>query len=184
MRDTYIYYFQAKFPNHTTKNHQVQVPERPSMLVEEIVDPDGTKRPGKTRWRPLRVEYFWPEEIPSEFPDICPILVNCYEIGAEVFKTAKDPDDLMKSVACKLGEGVLQRWHKQSGTMIEEWTLKGLWPHTVDFGELCYSSRADVEINIVWRFLEATYTKHERKECPSSTEITTDTPVNSIRTIG
>ena len=185
MRDTFIYYFQAEFPGHTTKNHPVKVPDRPCMVVEELVDPDGTKKPGKTRWLPLRVEYFWPEEIPSEFPDICPIMVECYKIGVDAFTEARTPDELMAAVGPRLGKGTLQRYHKQSGTMIEEWHLKGLWPHTIDFGELCYSSRADVEINIVWRFFEATYTDHRKgDECPNSTEITTPTPINSISTTG
>lgn len=142
------------------------------MLVEELVDPDGTKRPGKTRWLPLRVEYFWTEETPDKFSDICPILSKCYELGSEAFKTAKTPEELMKSVAGQLGKGILQRYHKQSGTMIEQWVLKGLWPHTVDFGELCYSTRADMEINVVWRFFEAEYTKNEIKTCPSLTAST------------
>ena len=157
MQDSYRYFFQATFPGHTTKNHLVTMPKRPELLIEEIVDSDGSKRPGKTRWLPLTVKYFWPEETPDESTDLFQALADIYGFGAVHLKESKSPDELMSKIATHLGSGVLSRYHKQSGTMIEEWRLKGLWPHSVNFGEMCYSTRADIEIEIVWRFTDAEY---------------------------
>lgn len=159
MRDTYRFYFQAAFPGHTTELHHVQVPDRPCLVLEETIDADGTVTPGKGVWKPLLVKYFWPEEEPNGGQDLFKVLAEYYQLGATAFKEAKTPEELMTEVADKLGTGTLLSYHKQTGRLVEKWTLGGLWPHTVDFGELCYSSRADVEINVAWRFLSAKYEK-------------------------
>ncbi len=184
MRDTYDYYFQAEFPGHVTKNHHVTVPERPELLIEEIVDPNGAKRPGKQRWLPLLTKYFWPEEMQDESADLFKALAFMYEEGAIAFKDSNSPEDVMTKVASKLGKGILQRYHRQSGKVIEEWVLKGLWPHMVNFGELCYSTRADVEIEVTWRFFDAQYTSHKGDVWKEGTGLTTPSAQNSLTTIG
>lgn len=184
MRDTYVYYFQAEFPGHTTKNHIVTVPKRPELLIEEVVDADGTVTPGKQRWLPLLTKYFWPEEVQDEAADLFKALAFMYGEGAEAFKDATSPEEVMTKVSSQLGKGTLQLYHKQTGTLVEEWKLKGLWPHMVNFGELCYSTRADVEIEITWRFFEAQYTSHKGKEWNARTDLTTPSAQNSLTTIG
>jgi hypothetical protein len=37
-----------------------------------------------------------------------------------------------------------------------------LWPHYVNFGDLCYSSSDEVEVEIGWRYMNATKEKHEQ----------------------
>lgn len=41
---------------------------------------------------------------------------------------------------------------------IEEWKFTAVWPSTVDFGELCYSSSEEVYLTITWRYKTSEYT--------------------------
>jgi len=40
---------------------------------------------------------------------------------------------------------------------IEEWNFTECWPHAVNFGELCYSSNEEVDLEITWKYRTGEY---------------------------
>lgn len=110
------------------------------------------------------------------------VLAQFYQTGANIFeRTDFTPDQLGAAVGPMLGEGSLKLLmpsppscpncdHPLPYTIglggsrtwkpIDEWKLIGLWPHSINFGELCYSSSTEVEIEVTWRYKVAEHIPH------------------------
>lgn len=71
------------------------------------------------------------------------LLAQFYQFGADYFKNGElSGDDVAKKLEKELGEIWLEnRYH-----------FTGVWPHSANFGELCYSSDPTVDLEITWRY--------------------------------
>lgn len=70
------------------------------------------------------------------------ILAEFYKAGSEIFGD-KNPVDNLYKIKDKLGTITIKRDK-------EIWTLTEAWPHSVNFGELCYSSDESVNVEVTW----------------------------------
>lgn len=70
------------------------------------------------------------------------IMAKFFGIGSEIF-SGKNPIDNLYKIKDKLGTVVIKR-NK------EIWTLTNAWPHSVNFGELCYNSDDSINLEITW----------------------------------
>jgi len=71
------------------------------------------------------------------------IFVDFFKFGADYFEKGKvNGEDVAAKIKHQLGEIWLDdRWH-----------FSGVWPHSVNFGEMCYSSDPTVDLEVTWRF--------------------------------
>lgn len=81
------------------------------------------------------------------------ILADFFYFGADVFKAWKSVDEMEEKVRKMLGTGKLTMYNNV-GEAMKEWQFKGMWPHSVNFGELCYSTDSTVELDVTWRYQE------------------------------
>lgn len=81
------------------------------------------------------------------------ICAKFYDYGADIFKDSS-PHERFSDIQQMLGTGTLTT---MDGLSI--WNFEGLWPHSINFGDLCYSSDTTIEIEVTWRFQKCTHTE-------------------------
>ena len=83
--------------------------------------------------------------ISDNIQDLTPLLnllYTFYAFGADYFKEGK-----------LSGQDVAEKMKDQLGELeVKNVIYKEVWPHSVNFGELCYSSDPTVNLEITWRF--------------------------------
>lgn len=75
------------------------------------------------------------------------ILSDFFSFGSLLFS---DPKTYLAQIKDQLGTIVIETYDEQKLT--ETWNLIGVWPHAINFGEMCYSSDDKMEVNITWGF--------------------------------
>ena len=70
------------------------------------------------------------------------VFAEFYQFGADYFENGKLSGD---DVAAKLRNHLGQIW-------LDQWHFESVWPHSVNFGELCYSSDPTINLEITWKF--------------------------------
>ena len=89
---------------------------------------------------------WYPEELFS-------VLADFYSFGTELFS---EPGVHLEHIKDKLGQLDLVLYDG-CGTTLETWRLKGVWPHAINFGELCYSSSSEIDIEVTWGYKDVEY---------------------------
>ena len=70
------------------------------------------------------------------------LLARFYQFGADYFTNGElSGEDVARKLEKELGEIWLENYH-----------FTGVWPHSVNFGELCYSSDESVDIEVTWKY--------------------------------
>lgn len=121
--------FEATFPNGKIPLHFVKVNARPGTLETFTITYVIDSKES---------EPFWP------------VLQSFYSNLDEKIDTAS------KEWLSKLGAGTLKLWDG-AGTLLETWELEGLYPFSVNFGELDHSDSDYSTIEITWRYSKANY---------------------------
>jgi hypothetical protein len=155
----YRWKFSADFPGATLAEQFVKIDERPTLHIVEKENSDGSFRIEKQSWAPLVTTFYdpgttGPQELKCDLTGLYTLLAGFYDFGACLFKT-DDPSEKLEEIKDRLGTGKITMYDGE--TPIEIWELRGLWPHSVNFGDLCYSSSDETEIEITWRFKECSY---------------------------
>ena len=77
------------------------------------------------------------------------LLADFYQFGADYFEHGKLSGD---DVAAKLRHQLGEIWlgNPQKSTYSYHYT--GVWPHSVNFGELCFSSNPSFDLEITWKY--------------------------------
>lgn len=86
------------------------------------------------------------------------ILADIYQFGADLFKNWQElpPHEQLEFVKTKLGTVTITKYDGHTGTPKQEWIMTEAWPHSVNFGDLCYSSDPSMDIEVTWRFKKCT----------------------------
>lgn len=135
----------------------VQVAARPSLTIEETeLNFLNAKRyvPGKATWETISVSY-----VDVATQDNLPLfdwIATLYDFT--------DPVNLHQASqsADYAGIGALQMY-SGCGDPLELWTLGDIWPQSINFGELDYTSTDNCMIELTLRFSQVTY----KSLCPS-----------------
>jgi hypothetical protein len=143
----YRWTFSIEFPGHSVVDRHVKINARPSLHIVEKENIDGSFRIEKQAWAPFTTTFY---TVDGDLQNLFQVLASFYDFGADLFKNA-DPSEELDKIASKLGIGTLKMFGP-TGDLLDEWSLSGLWPHSVNFGDLCYSSSADIEVEVTWRF--------------------------------
>ena len=111
--------------------------------------PHQIEKDGKTFWSPLVTIIHCPdghENDPRHAEMIKPLwdaLSYFYGFGAELFASGEPEKNLYK-IGSAMGSGTL------SGD--KTWEFTGIFPMSVNFGDLCYSTTSDMDLEVTWRY--------------------------------
>jgi hypothetical protein len=120
-----LYTFTAKFPHGEIKQRFVKVD----------AEPDGST---------VKMTFDVAEE-----DDLWPVLSKLYLFGHDLFESFSL--EKLAGVKEHSGTGVLKQFDGK-GVEAKVWNLTELWPRSVNFGELCYSSSSDLDVEVVWHY--------------------------------
>lgn len=133
----------------------VKLAARPSLTVEETPINFLNGRmyiPGKAEWETLSVTFY-----DVSYASASKGQEVLYNWLASVYDFTK-PDELKQNSKARGygGTGILTLYDG-CGVGLEKWTLTDLWPTSVNFGDLDYSSSDEVTIEVTLRFSTAAY---------------------------
>ncbi len=134
----------------------VKVAARPNLSIEETeINFLNAKMwiPGKASWETITVTYI----------DIAGTAnMPLYDWLATVYDFT-NPTTLAMGVNKRAysAEGIL-KMYDGAASVLETWTLQNVWPQTINFGELDYSSSEEATIELTLRYSDV---KYEAGEC-------------------
>jgi hypothetical protein len=131
--------------------HYVKVSNRPSLEIDETelnFLNATTWIPGKAKWQPLSVTYV--DVANEKMKPLYDWMLSLYNFN--------EKNDL----PCTEKEGwdstaVLMMWDG-CGKQIEQWELANVWPQSINFGDLDYSSSEEATIELSLRYSNVHYT--------------------------
>lgn len=145
----------------TVPRHYVKTAARPKLAVEEteinFLNAKGWI-PGKASWESISVTYL--DVATFDAKPIFDWLCSVYNFSG----TSDTRSNQGSSARDYAGTGVLNVL-SGCGDLIERWTLRNIWPTSVDFGELDYSSSDICEIQLDLRYSDVVY----ENNCPGFT---------------
>lgn len=155
--------FQLSTPCGDIPEQIVKVANRPSLTIEETeINYLHGKMwiPGKASWETLSVTYYDVVNAGGAKGDIS----NLYNWMSTVYNfNATDGNVTMSSVK---GTGATGSGYAGTGTLtmydgcgksMETWKLDHVWPQSINFGDLDYSSSEESNVELTLRYSKATY---------------------------
>lgn len=121
--------------------HYVKVAARPKLSIEktEVNFLNATTwMPGKAKWEPISVTYI---DVPAQD------MAGLWNWIATVYNFT-DPNGLSQSEKAGWNGVGLLTLYDGCGAPLERWLLGSMFPESVDFGELDYSSSDEVTIEL------------------------------------
>lgn len=104
-------------------------------------------------WNPLIFTVVSEGEIDENLTTLYGILAGFYDYGSKIFSD-DNPQERFGEIQPLLGTATLT-----SADGLRIWNMEGLWFHSVNFGDLCYSSSSELEIEVTCRFQKCTFTE-------------------------
>lgn len=158
----YRWSFALTTPCGDVPENLVKISSRPQLNIEETQIDFLHGRmwiPGKGNWETMTVTYY---DIVSGSEDVTKLyswLKTIYEFDNPTFLR-------QSSVRGSESTGAPRGWGAKAtlnlydgvGTVVETWQLGMVWPTSVNFGDLDYSSSDLVEIELTLRYSEVTFT--------------------------
>lgn len=105
----------------------------------------------KNGWSPFSTTFLC--ENAESYPELMRMLYSFYNFGATVFSDWESLQKMEENISPLLATGTLRK-HIDSEITTDIWNFKHLWPHSVNFGDLCYSSDPTIHLEITWRAKE------------------------------
>lgn len=158
----------------TVPEYFVKLASRPNLTVEETelnFLNEKTWIPGKAAWETITVTYI--DVATKDNQPLWNWLASVYNFSGSSSNGGSNnsyatqgsqPGDYE-------GTGNLRMWDG-CGTLLEKWTLKRMWPTSVNFGELDYSSSEAATIELTLRYSGVEY----QSMCPAFTPVGKCTP--------
>ena len=154
----YRWTFGARWGGQDIPTAFVKVANRPNLTIEqtEINYLHGKMWiPGKGTWETLTVGYYdMGGTDAAQMQSLWNWLVSIYDFtnAASLKQTSKRGNDGNDSGWAGVGTLTM---YDGTGTEMEHWTLKNMWPATINFGDLDYGSSEVATIDLTLRFSEA-----------------------------
>jgi hypothetical protein len=167
------YYFELASPVANIEPTAVVIKEKPKK-----------NETYQTGWEPLIFTVSYNGETNMEYGmPFLNLLAQFYKFGWETFSewSRGGVENMEHEISQMLGTGKLTMY-SGIGEVMESWTYKQMWPHSVNFGELCYSSDPTVDLEITWRFKECMHyipqsqNRPKDEVAPTSSSSSTQTP--------
>jgi len=153
----------------TIPEHFVKLASRPNISVEETeinFRHGKTWIPGKGTWETITVTYYDVNQ--TDNLDLYSWLATVYDFTDPVgLKQASKRSEYGAVGTLTLFDGC--------GSPMERWEMEGMWPTTINFGDLDYSNSEEVTIELTLRYDQVKYTPI----CPAGGIAPCCTPCNS-----
>lgn len=137
--------------NKSVPKHYVKLAARPSLSIEEteINFLHGrTWLPGKASWETMTVTYI--DVADFDMGPLFSWLTSIYNFADPVnLQMGSQRRDYTATALIKLWDGC--------GNLLELWTLRNVWPTTINFGELDYSSSEETTVELTLRYSDVKY---------------------------
>jgi hypothetical protein len=112
---------------------------------------------GKGKWQPITVTYIDTTDIVMK--PLLDWIASVYDLATPNALWQSEPSGYMGTATLNLYDGC--------GNALERWILYGVWPHSVNFGDLSYSESEEVNIELSLRY---NLVEHQGLCGPSSTK--------------
>jgi hypothetical protein len=140
----------------TVPRHYVKLAARPNLAIEETeINFLNAKTwiPGKASWETITVTYI--DVASSEAAPLFRWLASVYDFTDPInLHQGSQRLDYAATAVIKMWDGC--------GSLLETWTLKDVWPTSVNFGDLDYANSEEATIELTLRYSDVTY----KNECP------------------
>ena len=159
----YRWTFALKWNGKSIPENYVKLASRPNLTIEETeINYLHGKMwiPGKATWESITVTFYdVANRAGKDVVDLYSWLASIYnfqDTGAKSMQqtTIQGNGDTQPGWA---GTAVLNMYDG-CGESMETWTLQGVWPSAVNFGDLDYSSSEEATIECTLRYYKAQYT--------------------------
>lgn len=131
--------------------HFVKVAARPQIDIDEVelnFLNAVTWLPGKARWQTMNVTYI--DVASQEMAPLYNWLASVYNFTDPVnLEMGSQRKDYTATGVLKLYDGC--------GQLLERWTMMDMWPTSINFGDLDYSSSDEVTIELTMRYSQVKY---------------------------
>ncbi len=135
------------------QRHFVRVAARPNLQIQEIeLNFLNAKEyiPGKGEWNSIQIQYI--DVADQQMTELYSWINTTYEFGGrQSFVNLRQSEK-----AGWAGEGSLILYDG-CGKALEQWTLRKMWPQTVDFGTLDYADHEFVTVDLTVRYTDVSY---------------------------
>jgi hypothetical protein len=123
-----------------------------TLVTNKVIVPQPNDSPVK--FSPFITSFFYngSKETPEDIKLLFDIMAKVYLLGSDLFEDFNK--EKLEEISSKLGKGTLI---EKDNSIQKIWEFEGLWPHSVNFGDLCYSSSEEVEVEITWRFQKCNF---------------------------
>lgn len=89
------------------------------------------------------------KEICHENKELLAIFAEFFDFGAKYFEKGElNGEDVAAKLRLQLGELYLGNRAKSNYS----YHFTGVWPHSINFGDLCYSSDPTVHLEVTWKY--------------------------------
>ncbi len=148
--------------NSLIPEHYVKLASRPNITIEEteLNFLNGkTWIPGKGTWETITVTYYdvGGSGLTQDNRELFNWLSSVY--GFQDVRTLQN-----SKTSQYTGTGTLILWDG-CGQAMEQWVLRGMWPQSINFGELDYASSEECTIELTMRYTSVEYQSY----CPGFT---------------
>lgn len=133
----------------------VRVAARPNISIEETelnFLNSKTWIPGKASFETITVTYLDVAAKRAESADLYGYLNNVFEFTKPARRMGSTLNDYAAEAFLRLYDGC--------GQPIETWSFRDMWPTTINFGDLDYSSSDTCDIELTFRYSDFSYESH------------------------
>lgn len=139
----------------------VKVASRPQLDIDEteIHFLNGiTWIPGKGRWQPLTVTYY--DVADDTLQPLYDWIASVYDFNKALGESDKKDSGDLKQTEKEgwAGSGILTMLDG-CGETLETWEFADVWPQSINFGDLDYSTADECTIDVTFRYSKAKLTK-------------------------
>lgn len=142
--------FQINEPFYTPP-YYVKVASRPKLDVDvtELHFLNAVSYiPGKGKWQPITIT--WRDVAKSDMAGIWNWIATVYNF--------QQPNNLPQAEKKDWNGSATLRLYDGCGSVLETWTLSSMWPQSVDWGDLDYSSSEEVTMAVTFQYSQVKYT--------------------------
>lgn len=146
----------CKNEKNVVPEYFVKVASRPNLEIEETeINHLNAKMwiPGKASWQTITVTYI--DVAHQEMQSLWNWMATVYDYTDPVNLKMGNRRDWDATGVLNMYDGC--------GALIEQWQLQHVWPTSINFGELDYSSSDEATIELTLRYWDVTY----RSFCPN-----------------
>jgi hypothetical protein len=130
--------------------HFVKLAARPNISFEATelnFLNERTYIPGKPTWEPINVTFY--DVAGSANQGLFAWLLSVYDFSNTNKQMGTAPRDYTATATLNAYSG--------SGQTLETWTLENVWPESINFGDVDYSSSEEMTIELSLRYTKAKY---------------------------